>query len=82
MPNTYYRLLCLQGTGYMGTGYNATSLGQLADEYADYKSIDWEEDEMRAHWKGMTLEQQIDFIRGDEFEIEVSPEPFDEADIH
>ena len=78
----YYRLLCLQGTGYMATGYNAESLEELAEAYASYKSNDWEADEMGAQWKKMTLEQKIDFIKDDEFEIEQNNTPFDEADIH
>ena len=84
-PKKYYRLLCLQGTGYMATGYNATSLEELAEDYASYKSNDWEEDGddgMLPIWKKMTLEEKIDHIRDDEFEIEESDKPFDEADIH
>lgn len=87
MAKKYYRLLCLQGTGYMATGYNSTSHEELAEDYASYKSNDWEEDGeggMLPIWKKMTLEEKIDQIRSDEFEIEIeeSDTPFDEADIH
>lgn len=82
MAKTYYRLLCLQGTGYMGTGYNATSHEELAEAYASYKSNDWDDDDMGLFWKKMTLDEKIRFIQNDEFEIEESDKPFDEADIH
>lgn len=85
---TYYRLLCLQGTGYMATGYNTTSEKELTEHYASYKSNDWDDtgdesnETMHEIWDKMTLEEKIDFIRNDEFEIETSNEPFDEKDIH
>lgn len=78
---TYYRLLCLQGTGYMATGYNATSLEELTDDYASYKSVDWGE-EMEEAWSKMTLEEKLNEIGADEFEIEESSSPFDESEIH
>lgn len=82
MIPTYYRLLCLQGTGYMGTGYNTTSLEELAEAYGSYKSIDWGEEMQKAWDNEMTLDEKISFIEEDEFEIERSNKPFDEAEIH
>lgn len=81
MQKKFYRLLCLQGTGYMATGYNATSKEELADDYASYKDNDWD-DEMRVIWKGMSLEDKLDYIESDEFEIEEGDTAFDEKDIH
>lgn len=78
---TYYRLLCLQGTGYMATGFNSTSLYDLASAYASYKETDWE-DEMVQAWERMSLEDRVKEIEADEFEVESSNKPFDEADIH
>ncbi len=69
----------------MATGYNARSLEELADEYSGYKSNDWEnsdDDTMTSTWKNMTIDQKIDFIRDDEFEIESSDTAFDESEIH
>lgn len=77
----YYRLLCLQGTGYMATGYNAESHKELFEAYASYKSNDWGE-EMKEAWKGFSLKQKLNEIGADMFEIEQSNMPFDEAEIH
>lgn len=86
---TYYRLLCLQGTGYMGTGYNSNSLEELAEDYASYKSNDWDngdylkgEETMHEVWNKMKLEDKINYIKNDEFEIETSSIPFNENEIH
>jgi hypothetical protein len=78
---TYYRLLCLQGTGYMATGYNSTSEQQLIDEYGSYKSGDWDE-EMEEAWARMSNADRLKFIREDMFEIEISNTPFNVAQIH
>ena len=84
----YYRLLCLQGTGYMATGYNTTNHEELVDDYASYKSNDWSESDeeseetMQHIWDKMTTEEKIQYIGDDEFEIEVSDTPFNEDDIH
>ena len=90
MTKTYYRLLCLQGTGYMATGYNTNTYEELAEAYGSYKSNDWDYDDkdnedeegMMTIWNKMTLKEKIDFIRNDEFEIEQSTLPFNEDDIH
>lgn len=83
---TYYRLLCLQGTGYMATGYNTTNLKELTDEYASYKSNDWceseEEEGMLKTFNKMSIEDKVNFIENDEFEIEKSETKFNEVDIH
>lgn len=76
---TYYRLLCLQNGNYMATGYNTTSKEELFDEYASYKSNDWDEDEQLKVWnEEMTDDQKWDFILDDEFEIEESETLFEE----
>lgn len=84
---TYYRLLCLQGTGYMATGYNTKNEEELTEHYASYKSNDWCEGEegeetMQDIWDKMTVEERINFIKNDEFEIETSEIAFNEDDIH
>ena len=64
----------------MATGYNATSRRDLTEQYADYKSNDWDdgdyEEGEETQWdiwnNKMTLEQKLDFIRDDEFDIERS----------
>lgn len=72
----------------MATGYNATSLEELCDEYASYKSNDWEESEseheegMLATFNKMKLDDKLNFIRDDEFEIESSITPFDQRESH
>lgn len=81
MTKTYYRLLCLQGTGYMATGYNAESLSELFEDYASYKSNDWDE-EMTQVWAGMSDEGRLNEIGADEFLIETSNTPFNESEIH
>ena len=72
-----YRLWDKQCGRYMATGYNASSKKELADDYASYKSNDWddyeeEEDNMHAIWDKMSIKDKMDFIRDDEFEIERS----------
>ena len=82
----YYRLYDNQVGRYMATGYNTKSLQELAEEYAEYKSNDWDgdydegEETQTQVWSRMTLENKIDFIKDDEFEIEESITPFDEAE--
>ena len=73
-----YRLWDLQTSRYMATGYNAKNKKELTDDYASYKSNDWDEigseDEegMHEYWARMTMKQKMDYIRDDEFEIERS----------
>ena len=61
----------------MATGYNASSKKQLAEEYASYKSNDWDngdeeegEETMQEVWDKMSIKDKMDFIRDDEFDIE------------
>lgn len=70
----YYRLWDNQCGRYMATGYNASSKKELAEEYADYKSNDWdnndEEDNMFTIWEKMSMADKMNFIEEDEFTIE------------
>lgn len=84
---TYYRLRCLQNGNYMGTGYNTESVAELCEDYASYKSNDWDEGDivegeetMEEVWAKMSDEEKLNFIRDDEFEIEESEVPFEELD--
>ena len=70
-----YRLWDNQCSRYMATGYNATSKKKLAEEYAGYKSNDWDnndddDDNMFTIWDKMSIKDKMDFIRDDEFVIE------------
>lgn len=74
-----YRLWDQQCGRYMATGYNASSKKQLAEEYASYKSNDWDngdeeegEETMKEIWDKMSIKDKMDFIRDDEFDIERS----------
>jgi hypothetical protein len=75
----HYRLLCLQNGNYMATGYNAHGLKDLFEQYASYKSNDWDENEQLKYWnEEMSDEQKLNFIKEDEFEIEESDKLFEE----
>lgn len=78
---TYYRLHDQQGTGYMATGYNAQSLGELFADYVSYKANDWD-DEMIALWATLSDTQRLEEIGADMFDIEESETPFDPNEIH
>lgn len=72
-----YRLWDQQCGRYMAIGYNASSKKQLAEEYASYKSNDWDngdeeegEETMQKVWDKMSIKDKMDFIRDDEFYIE------------
>lgn len=70
-----YRLWDRQCGRYMATGYNASSLKELTEGYADYKSNDWdnhddEEESMFDIWNRMSMKDKLNFIRDDEFDIE------------
>ena len=71
-----YRLWDQQCGRYMATGYNASTKKELTDDYASYKSNDWDdtgdEDEESMHelWSKMSIKDKMDFIRDDEFTIE------------
>ena len=75
----YYRIICEQNNVYMGWGYNATSMEELAADYLDYKSIDWESDETEKYYRSLPLEDVINLIKEDEFSIEESETKFDES---
>ena len=73
----HYRLFDQQCNRYMFTGYNARSRKELTDDYASYKSNDWDngneeegEESMRDIWKKMSIKDKMNFIRDDEFTIE------------
>ena len=63
----YYRLWDTQCGRYMASGYNARGKEALCEEYASYKSNDWDNDE---DWKTMSLDEKMIFIEDDEFNIE------------
>lgn len=72
-----YRLWDNQCSRYMATGYNASSRKQLAEEYASYKSNDWDngdyedgEETMFDLWDKMSLKDKMVYIQEDEFTIE------------
>ena len=70
-----YRLWDNQCGRYMATGYNASSKKELVEDYADYKSNDWDDDDyesMHELWGKMSIKDKMDFIRDDEFEIQRS----------
>ncbi len=71
----YYRLWDTQCGRYMASGYNARGKEALCEEYASYKSNDWDNDdegEMWEAWEAMSLEEKMIFIEDDEFNIESS----------
>jgi len=76
----YYKLYDKQTGRDMATGFNATSKKQLSQEYADYKSID-EEDEDKNFFDSASTEQILDRIRRDEFDIETSNRKFKETEL-
>jgi hypothetical protein len=73
----YYRLWDRQCNRFMATGYNAKSKRELTEDYASYKSNDWENDDYEDEeetmfdiWNKMSMADKLDFIRDDEFDIE------------
>ncbi len=81
-PPKYFRLYDKQTHRYMGTGYNAESMNELFDDYAGYKSNDWDESEQLKAWNDeMNYNEKIDFIYSDEFNIETSDTPFPEDEM-
>jgi hypothetical protein len=68
----YYRLWDTQCGRYMASGYNAKGKEELCEDYASYKSNDWDNDEgeMWGAWKTMSLDEKMNFIEDDEFNIE------------
>lgn len=81
----YYRLWDTQCDRYMASGYNARGKKALCEEYESYKSNDWDNDDgeeesdtMWGAWKTMTIDEKMDFIRDDEFDIESSFTRFEE----
>lgn len=82
----YYRLYDTQVGRYMATGYNTTSIKELADEYASYKSIDWNdgieegEETMEVKWARMSEDEKEAFIREDSFDIELSETKWDDSE--
>lgn len=66
----------------MATGYNADSIKDLFDQYASYKSIDWDENDQLKYWNDeMSWDEKKNFILNDGFEIEESRIPFEERDF-
>lgn len=74
----YYRLYDSQCDRYMATGYNAHGLEDLCEQYASYKSSDWDENDQLEAWDRMSEKNKYDWIKDDEFEIETSYVPFEE----
>ena len=75
----YYRLWDTQCGRYMATGYNARGKEALCEEYASYKSNDWDDsDGMWEAWEAMTIDEKMNFIEDDEFNIESSYLKFEE----
>lgn len=72
----YYRLFDRQCDRYMATGYNAKSRKELADDYVNYKSVDWEND-MIDIFDNMSLKSKLQIILDDEFDIEKSKTKFE-----
>ena len=55
------------------------SLRELLSDYADYKSIDSDdEEEFREHFKNLSLKEQRYYAESDEFTIENSIHKFEE----
>lgn len=75
----FYRLYDKQTGGYMATGLNTTSHDELAEEYVSYKSLDVDDEE--DGYENLSTEEVIDRIKGDDFEIEESEEPFPDDSI-
>lgn len=76
---TYYRLYDKQTGRYMSTGYNATSVAELARDYKSYVSID-EDEEEEDFFESASDCQVLEYIRANEFDIETSDKPFPEKD--
>ena len=70
----YYRLWDTQCGRYMASGYNARGKEALCEEYASYKSDDWNNEA----WEAMSLDEKMNFIEDDEFNIESSFIKFEE----
>lgn len=84
----YYRLWDKQCGRYMATGYNAKGKADLCEQYADYKSNDWDdcdcedgEDTMFDIWNKMSMKAKLSFIKDDDFDIESSFIRFKELEI-
>lgn len=78
--NKFYRLYDRQCQRYMATGYNAKSEADLVEAYWSYKSCDWEDDETENYYRGLSINEAINFIKDDEFEIEISNNKFEDYD--
>lgn len=74
----YYRVFDLQCGRYMASGYNATSLEQLRDDFISYFSNDHSKETIQA-WKKLKTKQEIEtWLGNEELELEESDEQFDE----
>ena len=76
----YYRLFDLQIQDYLFTCYNTTSLHELAGDYAEYVSIDIDEETDSLFFKKITLSTLLWLIKSNEFKIEVSHNKFKELE--
>lgn len=67
----FYRLYDLQTGCYMATGYNSTSLADLAIAYLEYDGED-------GYTLPITTEKILDRAKGNQFMIEDSLVPFED----
>lgn len=75
----YYALFDNQTCRYLATGMNSTSLNELLEDYSNYKSIDYDDEEdFRTYFNSMSLEDKISFVYSDDFSIEKQDEEFEE----